>query len=62
MTAALALQILGALIGDFPEILAEAEALIAAIKGQAVPAVAPITPTIVSEDAALLSALAKPVT
>lgn len=44
MTPALVLQIFGALLADFPEVLADVETLIASLKGQA-PAYQPMLPS-----------------
>jgi hypothetical protein len=59
MTVALALQILAALLADFPELLTDAKALIADIEGKQAPPPAPIAPQIMAEDAAALDALPK---
>jgi hypothetical protein len=57
MTEALAIQIITALIGDMPTIVADVKSLIASIEGQSTQAAAPITPGIVSEDASLVAQL-----
>ena len=57
MTAALALQLIIALIGDMPTLVVDIENFIAGLKGQAAKPVPPVTPSIIAEDAALLAKL-----